>query len=49
MVEARHPQFTNKLIIDVFEPTAAKELSPANLPTTITSAALKNNCKIAVT
>ena len=30
----------------VFEPTAARELSPANLPTTTISAALNNSCKM---
>ena len=30
--------------MEPFDPTAARELSPANRPTTTTSAALKNNC-----
>ena len=31
--------------MDELEPTAAKELSPANRPTTMISAALNNSCK----
>ena len=39
-------EFTNKLIIGPLAPTAAKAPLPAKLPTTATSAALNNCCKI---
>ena len=38
-------RFTNKLIRELVDPTAAKEFSPANWPTTTISAALKRSCK----
>ena len=36
-------KLVRRLISAVLEPTAASALSPANLPTTIISAALNNN------
>ena len=38
-------RFTSRLMSAALEPTAARELSPANLPTTTMSAALNNSCK----
>ena len=37
-------KLTNRLTTEDVEPTAAIERGPANCPTTITSAALNNNC-----
>ena len=39
-------RFVSRFISAVFEPTAARELSPANFPTTTISAALKSSCRI---
>ena len=39
-------KFTSKFIIAVVAPTAANDSSPANWPTTITSAALNKSCNI---
>ena len=41
-------RLSNKFIKEEVAPTAARELLPANLPTTIISAALYNSCKIPV-
>ena len=38
-------RFTIRLMRAALEPTAARELSPANLPTTTMSAALNSSCK----
>ena len=37
-------RFVSRLMRAALDPTAAMELSPANLPTTITSAALNKSC-----
>ena len=42
--ESPTKRFTIKFISEPVDPTAPKELSPANLPTTITSAVLKRIC-----
>ena len=42
-IESPIKKLVRRLISAVLEPTAASALSPANLPTTIISAALNNN------